>query len=138
MPRKILLVSLAVVCAALLTIAFWPRHSQKPAESRQPQITLAEAVTAPAPSPVTATPSESAPLATRAQRFAAWGEAYLGTAEAVRTPDLISKGAELARDRRTELAELIKTDPKAALEAAVPMAVRQRLPQAIQDQLEER
>lgn len=48
------------------------------------------------------------------------------------------QGADLVRDRRAEMAELIRKDPRAALEAAVPMAVRQKLPQAVQDQLEER
>ncbi len=76
--------------------------------------------------------------ATAVAKFSQWSETFLNTPATGRTADLMTQGAGLARDRRAEMAELIKRDPKAALEAAVPMAVRQKLPQAIVDQLEER
>lgn len=71
-------------------------------------------------------------------KFSNWAEAFADTSDADRTADFMTRGAELARNRRAEMAALIKSNPKAALEAAVPMAVRQKLPQAILDQLEER
>jgi len=47
-------------------------------------------------------------------------------------------GVELARQRRKALGELIQRDPEQALQMRIPFSVRQRLPSAIQEQLEER
>ena len=52
-------------------------------------------------------------------RFDGWIARYLSTASAEREA-LIPEGLELAKVRRTALAELIPTDPKQALERAVP------------------
>lgn len=48
------------------------------------------------------------------------------------------EGVELARRRREELMGLIRTDPRRALELAVPMAVREGLPAAVLAELEVR
>src|SRR5258705_11011120 len=139
MLRKTLLSCAVIVFALLIVIAFWPGRTSKSVVEAP---TLIEPVAS--PNPTTNQSSGDVALgshaktATKIQRFDAWTDTFLKTPEQNRADDQASKGVELARDRRTELARLIKNDPKAALEAAVPMAVRQRLPKAIQDQLEER
>jgi uncharacterized delta-60 repeat protein len=69
--------------------------------------------------------------------FATWADSYIHTAEADRA-QLVSQGVELARERRTALAQLIRSDPEQALAAAVPLSVRAQLPDAIIDLLEQR
>lgn len=69
--------------------------------------------------------------------FRAWTERYLAAAPAGRAA-LLAEGRSLAAARRAVLAELIKSDPRSALAAAVPMAVRQELPAEIVSLLEER
>lgn len=49
-----------------------------------------------------------------------------------------AQGVALARARRAVLAELIRRDPRAALENAVPMVVRRKLPAAVTALLEDR
>ena len=80
--------------------------------------------------------SETAPTAAFTA-FDGWIARYFSTAAAERE-SLISEGLQLAEVRRTALAALIPTDPKQALDRAVPMAVRQELPPAIVARLEER
>src|SRR5688572_24168885 len=137
MPRRILLFSAVVVSVAIAVFSFWPRSESKPnpggTSSREPEAPQRQ--TAEKGSPNLAPPAEPT---TAVAKFSQWSETFLDTPSADRTADLMTQGAELARNRRAEMAELIKRDPKEALEAAVPMAVRQRLPQAIVDQLEER
>lgn len=69
--------------------------------------------------------------------FRAWTERYLAATPAERAA-LLAEGRERAEARRAVLAQLIKTDPRAALAAAVPMVVRQELPAEIVALLEER
>ena len=69
--------------------------------------------------------------------FSNWIERYFAAAPAERVR-LIDEGLGLARERRVALAHLIRSDARAALAAAVPMALRQNLPTAITDLLEER
>ena len=51
--------------------------------------------------------------------------------------DALLRGIELAQQRRHELLRLIEKNPQRALEFAVPHGVRQQLPQAIVDLLEQ-
>jgi autotransporter-associated beta strand protein len=51
-------------------------------------------------------------------------------------PDWKQRGLELVRERREAMKELIQTDPKAALEHAVPYSVRRKLPPEITNLLE--
>ena len=51
---------------------------------------------------------------------------------------VLGLGVAIAVERRAFLEKLIKTDPKAALELAVPDHVRRQLPAEVQKQLEER
>lgn len=69
--------------------------------------------------------------------FRDWTVRYESTAPADRAV-LIDEGVRLAAARRSALRELIRTDPEAALAAAVPMAVRSRLPATVVAQLETR
>ncbi|MBL9131889.1 MAG: hypothetical protein JNG86_11850, partial [Verrucomicrobiaceae bacterium] len=66
--------------------------------------------------------------------FTEWTKDYLAT----RNPDLISKGVQLAQERRAPFKELIKADPREAIRTAVPMVVRQKLPPEIVSLLEKR
>ena len=70
-------------------------------------------------------------------QFHDWAEQYQAAASLDR-PKLVSKGVELATQRRAELKELIEVAPERALELTVPLAVRRGLPDAITAQLEER
>ena len=51
---------------------------------------------------------------------------------------MVDEGVSLAAARRPVFKQLIQTDPRQALAAAVPMVVRQSLPPAVVTQLEER
>jgi hypothetical protein len=134
MPRKTFLLCLAVLCAAVVAVVLWQRSSTVPGSGGD-----ATAGTTARSSELRRTYGDAAPAkaGTPYTRFASWSEKFL-EASATERAGLIAEGVELARDRRVEMAELIRKDPKAALEAAVPMAVRQKLPQAIVDELEER
>ncbi|HSP41955.1 MAG TPA: PKD domain-containing protein, partial [Luteolibacter sp.] len=54
-----------------------------------------------------------------------------------RHSESLARGVELAQARRAALKQLIRIDPQAALENAVPYAVRRELPEQIVDLLEE-
>ena len=69
--------------------------------------------------------------------FNAWAERYLA-ADADGKSALLAEGVTLAQARRTALTTLIKKDPKAAIAAAVPLAVRAQLPPEVAELLEER
>lgn len=133
MPRRILFSGLFVVSVVLAGVIFWRLAEKSSAPSSQGETSDSQEL---AP-PESSAPTPAQP-AIAISKFSAWSDELLNTPAADRTAALLARGAELARDRQAELAELIRNDPQAALEAAVPMAVRQRLPQAIVDQLEER
>jgi hypothetical protein len=69
--------------------------------------------------------------------FRAWLERYLA-APLAEQADMIATGVELAKARRPIFKEMIRENPRAALENAVPMVVRQQLPPGILTQLETR
>lgn len=66
--------------------------------------------------------------------FTEWTKDYLRT----RNPDLISKGVKLAKERRPVFKALIMENPREAIQKAVPMVVRQKLPPEIVSLLEKR
>jgi len=70
-------------------------------------------------------------------RFEDWSRRYLAATEAEKA-GLITEGVRLARERRPIFKELIKDNPRLALEQAVPMVVRQKLPGDIVALLERR
>lgn len=69
--------------------------------------------------------------------FRDWTQRYLAAPADARVA-LLDEGRALATARRAVLAQLIRLDPRAALAAAVPMVVRQQLPEAVTALLEKR
>lgn len=70
-------------------------------------------------------------------RFHEWTTRYLAAPINDRTA-LEAEGLVLAQTRRAELKELIVTNPEHALDLAVPLALRQQLPDSVVELLEER
>ena len=139
--RRILQLASALVLAG---IYFHSHHDEKSADA------IIEVSTAQLPTGLTVatdSPPSSASLPTPPPTesedgapFAAfneWTSRFLAAAPSERAA-LIAEGNQLAKTRRTALAALIPTNPKHALEHAVPMVVRQVLPTEILAQLEER
>jgi uncharacterized delta-60 repeat protein len=73
---------------------------------------------------VSVAPAKADPLT----GFAAWTERFQKAAEGAAREALLPEGLQLARERRETLAKLIRTNPKRALEQAVPYRVRRVLP----------
>lgn len=69
--------------------------------------------------------------------FNGWLERYVSTADWQKAA-LLEEGVRLAKARRTAFKQLIQGDPRRALEEAVPMVARQRLPAEVARLLEER
>ncbi len=69
--------------------------------------------------------------------FYGWAAAYLA-ADAAERPRLTAEGRRLAEARRAEFRAVIVEDPRRALDEAVPMVVRQQLPEQIVQRLETR
>lgn len=69
--------------------------------------------------------------------FGNWAQRFADAAPGDRAA-LEAEGVALARARRTALADLIQKQPERALELAVPEALRQSVPAAVRDLLEER
>ncbi|MEY5024573.1 MAG: hypothetical protein RLZZ244_101, partial [Verrucomicrobiota bacterium] len=70
-------------------------------------------------------------------KFDGWMRRYF-EAGVDRRGALIGEGIALAEERRVAMKALIPTDPSGALRNAVPMVVRQQLPEAVLSKLEER
>lgn len=71
------------------------------------------------------------------QAFRGWASEYLD-ATPVEKEAMEKSGIELAQKHTQAIAALIKSDPRKAIEDAVPMAVRQRLPEIVVNHLEQR
>lgn len=69
-------------------------------------------------------------------RFANWTERYVN-ASAENRPALEAEGVKLATARRQELASLIETNPRRAIELAVPRNLGDKLPGAVSELLEQ-
>jgi hypothetical protein len=67
--------------------------------------------------------------------FENWAERYVNDSSA-RGPGSVEEGLSLARQRRTDFVQLMKSDPEAALVHTIPNSLRQRLPLEISDELE--
>ncbi|MES2596247.1 MAG: Calx-beta domain-containing protein [Verrucomicrobiota bacterium] len=78
--------------------------------------------------------TELAHLPHAVAEFTDWAEAYLADEKT----SLLHQGLALAEVHRAAIKELIQTDPQRAIESAVPMAVRQKLPAEIVARLEQR
>lgn len=84
-------------------------------------------------------PAQAQPEAARApiEAFREWTGRYLPASPAEKER-LEEEGIRIAKARRPVFRQLIMDDPRTALDSAVPMVVRQRLPQSIVALLEER
>lgn len=74
---------------------------------------------------------------TASDAFMAWASRFVAAEEGEKAR-LVDEGITLATARRIELKSLIVTAPRTAIENAVPPVVRQLLPRAIAERLEER
>lgn len=86
--------------------------------------------------PVVSTLADAAP--TPITEFNGWLEEYRAAPTDTARAALLSEGESLISQRRGHLRELIRTNPEAALAAAVPMTVRAQLPERLRARLEER
>lgn len=70
--------------------------------------------------------------------FAAWAANYVSNHNDVLSPEEVAAGESLAIRRREALKHLIQTDPAQALQCALPLRLRARLPASVESYLEER
>jgi hypothetical protein len=71
-------------------------------------------------------------------KFQEWTGRYLAAKTFDEQASLVSEGIQLAKARRPVFKAMIRDNPRRALESAVPMLVRQDLPQAVVAELETR
>jgi hypothetical protein len=154
MKNSLRLVVLLSGCALLLFVAgLWlrsdilaPEEEQfTPPPPKAPQSARVEAPDQPAsglqsaPKP----PASQPPLsvlrkeASEFERFNEWAARYEAAAEDQRR-GLVDEGIKIAQVRRVALQRLIETDPRRAIENAVPPVRRQKLPAEVVERLEER
>lgn len=143
------------VIVLLLVALRWTREPQRvPASAPENAAVVKSSPTASVGvrSPVVSTPSaapqvkpagaslvvapSAAPVSTFSQ-FNDWSEKYLAASPAGKA-DLLAEGEALAKARRAQMVELIKTSPQLALELALPYRLRKGLPESVTGQLEER
>jgi hypothetical protein len=117
--RKALTLALLAFLAAFLL--FWPREAEKAV--LQPE-TVRQPVSKQKPMKL------SAPT----KAFTAWFSEY----SANPSPESLELGKDYAKQHTAEIAKLIVSDPQLAIESAVPMVVRQKLPKEIVALLEDR
>ncbi|HCN27876.1 MAG TPA: hypothetical protein DIT64_03650 [Verrucomicrobiales bacterium] len=111
-------------------LLWWLARQEKTTAPDQPGVVQTSAT---APSPLVATaPGIGARMDEKDvfTKFEEWAANFAG-GEA-------SAGVELARERRAALKTLIISDPKAALDRALPWTLRRRMPHEVADLLEER
>ncbi len=134
--RRHLILGTALSVAVFLCLV----QKRRPAESRASGPVPAK-VSAPAqvsPIPAAASPvAVTQPAAAPASTFSSWTQTYLA-AKPDERPALVAQGVALAEARRPVFHELIRTNPREALARAVPMVVRQQLPEEITSLLEKR
>lgn len=117
--RKTPALAFAAILAALFL--FWPREAEKavskPESASRPVLT-----------------QKPAKLSPPVKAFREWFEAYSAKPDAAS----LELGKAYAKQHTAEIARLIKEDPQLAIESAVPMVVRQKLPKEILMLLEDR
>ena len=139
--------SCAIVLLAIV-VFFWRKSPPPVSASAVLLAPLEHAVPAtaqtPAPAPkhtreepLEQTGAGPLPAASPLAAFDAWTQRYSAAGESERRT-LTADGIALAAVRRPLMKDLIQRDPRSALEHAVPMVVRQKLPAAVLAQLETR
>ncbi len=138
-PLRFFLLALLLAATAILLIRptlegpSTALHTQTHLSSAQTQPITAQTVPKLASGESIVTQATTTPL----DEFLDWSGRFLKANEFERYA-LEAEGRRLAEVRRPVFKELIKTDPRRALEKAVPMVVRQKLPVSILAQLEDR
>ncbi|MBK8090761.1 MAG: cadherin-like beta sandwich domain-containing protein [Verrucomicrobiaceae bacterium] len=117
--RKVVFLFCAVVLTAFFV--FWPQTAPKAVSMAEPA----------AQSVLTQKP---ALLSAPTKAFTAWFSDY----SANPSPESLELGKAYAKQHTAEIAKLIVSDPQLAIESAVPMVVRQKLPKEIVALLEDR
>jgi uncharacterized repeat protein (TIGR01451 family)/uncharacterized delta-60 repeat protein len=126
-----LLLGIAVLLALLAGVYCLIPRKKARADARpsaDSQVREGERLGEPRRSPVTNSPVVA---------FASWTKQYLEAASASEKEALLADGEELAKARLVEMYELIKTNPKEAIERSVSYDQRKQLPQSIVSFLEE-
>lgn len=149
-PKRVLQFAiLAIMLAALLFRAQPNRKTEKPTASTPittapPEFTRVEApaekiVDLVVPEPEKEVPADTTGYATYVfGEFDTWLAKYLAAESDAARAALESEGILVAIMRRQVLANLIETQPDAALQKALPIATRKKLPANIAAHLEER
>ncbi len=132
----------ALVClAGVFLFRQSPLPSEPPTAISGAQSASAVAFQKPDPAEATRLAAErlaSQPMGHAAcDAFTGWASRFIA-AEQGEKKRLVDEGIALATARRIELKSLIVTDPRTAIANAVPPLVRQLLPRAIAERLEER
>lgn len=145
MKRRYLLVFLVAATLFVIGVSCWPRQPAQPSavQGASPAVATAVAISRTLPkadalSPDSATgPAEVArvPDFARILAFNDWAQ-HWQAADAVMRQSMVAEGLQLAQARRPAYKALIASDPRRALERAVPRVVLQDLPPAIVAQLE--
>ena len=117
--RKIPLLALAALLVAIFV--FWPREAKK-----------ADSLSETARQPVSM--QKPVKLSPPVKAFREWFEAYSAKLDA----ESLALGKAYAKEHTKEIQRLIFEDPQLAIESAVPMVVRQKLPKEILMLLEDR
>ena len=151
-PRKLLwlFVAAALICGAIVLLL--PHGNTNPGPTARTARPLSTPTSSSSTTRAAVSPAEApaVPVTTQAAgtgvpaadpqsmvRFAEWTQRYFQAAAGERE-QLVSEGVELAKARRPFFKELVKADPRRALEQAVPMVTRQQLPTQVVRHLEER
>ena len=143
MKKKLLPIALLLLFGAL--IWNWstpdstpPQPARVQLKNSQPPAAAPITVTEPTPASRTEISDQQpqqdvAPIAA----FRDWTKTYLAAPQSQRQM-MLAKGAELATTHTLVIAGMIRTDPQQAIANAVPMVVRQDLPESIVRLLEKR
>jgi len=136
MPRhSILLRFAAPLLVLLVSFAVWRGAWREMASPGRPALTTAPAAQAPPRGADAGKPAAATGAAV--EDFSGWLTQWAAADPASRAA-LTAEGVKLAQARRPAFLQLIKSDPDRALADAVPLLVRQDLPEDVQSLLEER
>ncbi|MBC8003301.1 MAG: PKD domain-containing protein, partial [Opitutaceae bacterium] len=133
-----------VMVILLAVLFFWKTSRVRPAQSlsrpatsdQSQELPVAGAKSSAAADSATSAPGGAASIRSDAPAFENWVRQYSNAGPAERAV-LLAKGAELAKARRAEMAELIRNDPEQAIAQALPYALRKHLPESIRSSIEQ-
>ena len=127
---------------AIVAVVFRPRETPPLSASAVPSPTPIREAASPMPEagkptvgavPIAIPATAESPVAP----FQAWTQSYIAAPDAER-PGMEAEGVRLAEARRAVFKEMIVSQPREALQQAVPVVVRQALPPSVLARIEER